>query len=652
MLTPVTVDFETFAIESRPIYPPVPVGAALKEPGRRARYLAWGHPDGNNTTRGDASRILQKLWRGATRRPLLFHNAKFDLDVAEEHLGLRPPPWHAWHDTMFLAFLADPHSKVLSLKPLAERYLDEPPSERDELFEWLYHNLRTSEPGGRGAVYRRTFGKHRIPKSRLGAFIAYGQGGLVGRYACGDVDRTAALFKILHGVIKKHSMSEAYDRERRLAPILLKMERRGVRVSSAKLRRASNTAASDLSEVDLWVRKRLGAPDLDVDSNEDLADALEAAGVVEEWVLTKNENRSTARENLMEVILDQQLGNVLGYRGKLATVLRTFLRPWSAMAGRCDGRIHTSWNQVRQTDERKSGVKGARTGRLSSTPNFQNAVKKRDEIITRARDARGIVRSGGRAHLIPRSLINHVHDFPYLRDMVVPGKNRVLLDRDYSQQELRILAHFEGDRLLAAYHADPKIDQHEHAKMTINAMLGFNFERDIYKQIGFGMIYGLGLGGLAERLLLDVGTARDARDAYMSAFPGLQRLIDGLKELARADEPLRTWGGREYFVEPPKVIDGRLRTFEYKMLNVLIQGSAADCTKEALIRFDSVRDDETDVNLTVHDEMLVSTHKALMAAEMRKLREAMESVEFDVPMLSDGKVSTVSWGALRKYREK
>ena len=123
------VDFETEAIADRPAYPPRPVGVAIAGPGRpAARYFAWGHPSGNNATLGDVRSKLAELWR-APDAELVFQNGKFDLDVAETHLGLALPDWRRTHDTLFLAFLADPHSASLSLKGspavpgLLERYL-------------------------------------------------------------------------------------------------------------------------------------------------------------------------------------------------------------------------------------------------------------------------------------------------------------------------------------------------------------------------------------------------------------------------------------------------------------------------------------------------------------------------------------------------
>ena len=99
-----TVDFETLPIGPRPDhYPPKPTGVSIRHIDGTSRYYAWGHPTGNNCSWEDAARVLRAVW--AEDRPVVFHNAKFDLAVAYEHFGLPELPWQRVHDTMFLAFL-------------------------------------------------------------------------------------------------------------------------------------------------------------------------------------------------------------------------------------------------------------------------------------------------------------------------------------------------------------------------------------------------------------------------------------------------------------------------------------------------------------------------------------------------------------------
>ena len=124
--TPATIDFETAGIERRPKYPPEPVGVSIQLPGERApKYYAWGHPFGNNCTKQEGQRALHQAWEA--KDGVLFHNAKFDYDVATEHLNMPPLPWDKIHDTLYLLYLDNPHAMDLGLKPSAKRLLNMEP---------------------------------------------------------------------------------------------------------------------------------------------------------------------------------------------------------------------------------------------------------------------------------------------------------------------------------------------------------------------------------------------------------------------------------------------------------------------------------------------------------------------------------------------
>jgi len=135
---PVTVDFETFGIEGRPHYPPMPVGVSVKYPGKKSRYYGFGHPEKNNSTWGEAVAAVTKAYQH--QNGVLFQNGKFDVDVAEEWFELAVPAWQQIHDTMFLLFLDDPHQRELGLKESAARLLDWEAEEQDAVGEWLVVN--------------------------------------------------------------------------------------------------------------------------------------------------------------------------------------------------------------------------------------------------------------------------------------------------------------------------------------------------------------------------------------------------------------------------------------------------------------------------------------------------------------------------------
>lgn len=613
--TPVTVDFETYGIESRPSYPPAPVGVSIKWPGRKAKYYAWGHPSGNNCTLEEARAALHEAW--SSEGGILCHNAKFDVDVAETHLGMPRLHWSKIHDTMYLIFLSNPHAQSFGLKPAAATMLEMPPDEQEELREWLIENKLVT----------------RSSKS-WGAYIAYAPGDLVGRYADGDVVRTEKLFKLLYPEIKRRRMLQSYDRERELMLVLLDNERRGIPVDLASLRKDVKDYGHQLDLCTEWILRRLKQSKVNLDSGEQLLEALQRTNVIDTSLLgrTPTMQYKTDKASLMQSITVPVLASMLAYRASLQTCLKTFMEPWLATAERTGGRIHTSWNQVRSSSERKGF--GAVTGRLSSSPNFQNIPGEFPAYFHHEKAG------------LPKSPIP-LMPLPHCRSYIIPEKGCALVGRDYSQQELRVLAHYAGGDLLEAYQDDPTMDIHSYAKTLLDEALGRDIPRKAVKTTGFGLIYGMGVRMLAERTGVTEDEARQIKNAYLAIFPGLRDLTDSMKMRAAENQPIRTWGGREYYCEPPKIEGDRVRTFEYKMINVLVQGSSADCTKQAVLNFyRGQRPDGCELMLTVHDEILVSAPKKNAKAAHRYLEQCMRDVDFLAPMLSDGKQSTHNWSSM------
>ena len=628
----------------------MPVGVSIKYPGKQAHYYAFGHPSANNCTVKEAAAALADAWEWPGG--VLCHNMKFDLDVAREFFGLPIPAWDKIHDTMFQVFLDNPHAPSHGLKQSAERLLGMPPEEQDAVRDWLVCH---------GVITRAS--------KQAGAFISAAPGDVVGRYADGDVVRTELLHKKLMPTLKKRKMLGAYDRERQLTPILLDMEQRGVRVDMGRLRTDCALLEADLQISTSWVQKRLKAK-INVDSGDELVKALIAADKVDLDLLGKTPTGAwkTDKKSLAASITDPTLASMLAHRASLATCVGTFMLPWLSTATKSGGLIYTGWNQLKQYYGAKSV--GAVTGRMSSSPNFQNIPKafpafwkhqvlmQLDEAKIKLQTLRGkpeeekqferVKELDKKFKATPKMPIE-LSPLPLVRSYIIPFQGHVLLGRDYSQQELRILAHFEDGLMLQAYLEDPWLDIHEHVRKEILESLGKDFERSVVKQINFGLIYGMGVAKMADAAGCSVEEARAAKAAVLSIYPGLRDLQNGLKELAANNEPLRTWGGRLYHCEPAKMIDGDVRTFEYKMLNVLVQGSAADCTKQAMINYYGTKPESHQLLLQVHDELLCSVPEREVETGMEILREAMESVKFAVPMLSEGKTSTTNWSAMRAF---
>ena len=634
---PVVIDYETEAIDARPNYPPMPVGVAIKYPGKPAHYYAFGHPTANNCTPTEAAAAVAEAWEFASVHGVLCHNAKFDYDVAQTWMGMPDLPWDKIHDTMMEVFLYNPDAKSHGLKQSAEALLGMPPEEQDAVREWLIAN-------------------HVITRQSkdAGAFIAQAPGDVVGAYAIGDVVRTEKLHKFLVPKLKKMKMLEALDTERELMPLLLDMERQGVPVDMARLLRDCEVYDRELKEITAWCLKRIKAKGrlrksgkfkgkvtpTNLDSGDDLVAALIEAGKVDTELLGKTDKGAwkTDKAALERAITDKVLAAMLNHRASLQTCLGTFMQPWLATARESGGLIFTTWNQLKQYG--KGAAIGAVTGRLSSSPNFQNIPKEFKPLWHHQEKG------------LPKCPLT-LSPLPLVRSYIVSSDGGVLLCRDYSQQEIRILAHYEDGQLKEAYLQDPWMDAHQVATTEINGRLSKDFNRSVIKQINFGLIYGMGIQLMADKAGCEYDEAKAAKAAVLAIYPGLKELQDGLRALAQEGLPLRTWGGRLYHCEEPKVMpDGNTRTFEYKMLNRLVQGSAADQTKRAIINYYKTKPEGHKLLLTVHDEVLADVPAAEAEEGMSILQSAMEFKPFGIPMLSEGKTSTTNWASLKAWDKK
>lgn len=627
MIKPWTVDFETIGISKRPHYPPAPVSVSIKQFGKKPKFYAWGHiTGGNNCSWGEAHEALQKVW--SSGEPILFQNAKFDLAVAEKHFGLPPPEWVRIHDSLLLLFLDDPRQTELSLKPASERLLGWKPEEQDAVADWLIQNQPV-----RGTKISKAKGPN-----YFGAFIAYCPGNIVGPYADGDSERSEAIFKHLWPKVSNDKgLMRAYDRERRCMMVLMDMEKQGVPTDYERLGKDVDLYNDTRDKLTKWIRKELKVDsDFNLDSDKELIKVLVSSGKLDEkrLMVTAKGNQSVSKDSLSGAMTDRRVQAALAHRAELNTCLGTFMENWYYTASLSNGLIWTDWNQVRQPNERGKGTVGARTGRLSSTPNFQNIPNLFGDWWE------GLCK--------PFKL----PPMPVVRSYIVPFEGDVLIDRDYNQQELRLLGHYEGGPLTAAYSENKWMDVHDWAKDMINLLLSTDFPRKPIKNIGFGLLYGMGVGLLAVKAETDVETARKLKAAYLKVAPGLKQMYADMRQVAKDEDFITTWGGRQYMCEEPKLIKGRWQEFDYKLVNVLIQGGAADLTKEAFVRYYEAKPKNHKLLLTVHDQLLGSVPRAEREEGMEIMRQTMESIELDVPLLSEGKWSDTNWAELVDYDKK
>ncbi|TXH51682.1 MAG: hypothetical protein E6Q97_18010 [Desulfurellales bacterium] len=413
-----------------------------------------------------------------------------------------------------------------------------------------------------------------------------------------------------------------YEREMRLMSIVQDMERRGVHLDVGSLEHDTKLYQAKLLELDDSINELLGQT-VSVDSKSGLLEAILKVGMADTSKLArtaKTGSYSASKDSLFAAVTEPELLGRLLVRGALATCVRTFMEPWLLQATQ-HGRLFVRWNQIRNYTDT-----GARTGRFSSTPNLQNVPTNWGILMSR-------LKSVG---------FELGWDMPVIRKYLIPKPGYIFIGRDYSAQEMRLLAHFAGGGMLESLQAEPTKDVH-----LIAAELA-NITRPEAKTLGFAVLYGAGVGRIAESLKISVSEATSIKSRYLAALPEIKRFSKELSELARMGSPITTLGGRQYYVESPKVIDGRLRTFEYKLTNYKIQGSAADQTKEAMYQY-ATNTKSGELVLTVHDQLVAQVPIDQAEAEMSILEAAVngafqETLKYKV--ISDP-ATAMNFGALK-----
>lgn len=621
MLECVTYDYETLPIGPRPDhYPPRPVGLAIRRPDGESVYMAWGHPDGNNCTEEDARSELARWY--ASGIPLLAHNHKFEAAITQERWGLPAPHWTKRHDTMFLAFLLDPYARTLGLKQLAEVWLHMPPEERNAVDEWVLAHKNDLPPLPDGK---------RPTKKNAGAWIGSAPVDLVGPYAIGDVERTWRLFQVMYPAVIQSGMGEAYDVERQILPILMENERVGIRVDIHGLRRDTQIYQTWFNWIEDWLRHRLNAAGLNFDADDDVAEILASRGIVTEFATTKTGKRSVSKKTLHpSQFNDPDVASMLGWRNRAKTCLKMFMEPWLEQAERRGGVISCDWNQVANPEG------GTRTGRPSTrNPNFLNISKDFDD------------KGDGYVH---PTVAPNIPRLPLVRRYILPDEGHVLNGRDFKGQEMVMFAHFEHGDLQRQFIADPTTDVHNYVGGKIREMTAQDLGRSKVKVLNFQALYGGGVPAAQAQLRCTYDEAARFKAFHDSALPGRKILSEQLASILRSGQAVRTYGGRLYTREAPKMVDGRMRDFDYRMLNYLIQGSSADATKRAILNMVNHSDYKSRFIVQVYDEIVVSSPKEIANQQSLVMKEAMESVPLRVQLLTDPEQG-MNWGEMEEIKD-
>ena len=310
---------------------------------------------------------------------------------------------------------------------------------------------------------------------------------------------------------------------------------------------------------------------------------------------------STAESVLEQLRSHHELpGHVLDYR-KLSKLMSTYVDALPPLVCETTGRIHPSFHQL-----------GAATGRMSaSNPNVQNIPIRGEE--------------GAR-----------------IREAFVPAESRVLLAADYSQVELRILAHYSGDQsLIEAFRSREDIH-----RLTASEVWGVDLadvsteQRARAKAVNFGIIYGSSAFGLANQLGIATAEAQETIDAYFERYQGVRRFIDGTIGKAGEEGYVTTLLGRRRYLPDLSSRNRVLRQAAERMaVNTVIQGTAADLIKRAMIWVEDAlveRESSARLILQVHDELVFETPESEVSELEELLRDRMESaLDLEVPLVVD-----------------
>ena len=421
-----------------------------------------------------------------------------------------------------------------------------------------------------------------------------------GRYAAEDADVTLQLHLKMWPKLQKNEgpLRIFNEIEMPLVPVLSRVERNGVKIDPAVLHAHSQEIAKRLVELEQKAYDIAGE-EFNLSSPKQLQTILFEKQGIKPLKKTPGGAPSTSEEVLEELALDYPLPKViLEYRG-LAKLKSTYTDKLPLMINPKTGRVHTSYHQAVTA-----------TGRLSSTdPNLQNIPVRNDE---------------GRR----------------IRQAFIAPEDYVIVSADYSQIELRIMAHLSRDEGLLKAFAEGK-DIH---RATAAEVFGLPLEsvtgeqRRSAKAINFGLIYGMSAFGLARQLNIPRKEAQKYMDLYFERYPGVLDYMERTRAQAKEQGYVETLDGRRLYLPDIKASNAARRAgAERAAINAPMQGTAADIIKRAMIAVDGWLETEKPrvrMIMQVHDELVFEVHKDDVDAVAKKVHELMEnSTTLDVPLL-------------------
>jgi DNA polymerase-1 len=418
-------------------------------------------------------------------------------------------------------------------------------------------------------------------------------------YSAEDADITVQLHRALWPQIEAlPKLKQLYEEiEQPLVPVLKRMEEDGVLIDREMLKRQSGELVKRMREIETEAHREAGAP-FNLESPRQLQELLFSKLQLPVLRKTPTGQPSTAEDVLEELAVSYALPRlIMDYRA-FAKLRSTYTEKLPQQIDPRTGRVHTSYHQA-----------VAATGRLSSTdPNLQN-------IPIRTPEGRRI------------------------RQAFVAPPGHVLMAADYSQIELRIMAHLSGDQgLLEAFAQDRDIHQ-----ATAAEVFGVPVEQVLHEQrrsakaINFGLIYGMSAFGLARQLGIERGAAQRYVDLYFERYPGVKRFMDETRAQARAQGYVETVFGRRLYLNDINSRNNALRQYaERSAINAPMQGTAADIIKRAMIsahHWIGAEKVPARIIMQVHDELVFEVASAAVDSVREGVRHHMSSAaQLRVPL--------------------
>ncbi|GAB6394518.1 MAG: DNA polymerase I [Bacteroidales bacterium] len=425
----------------------------------------------------------------------------------------------------------------------------------------------------------------------------------IAEYAAEDADITLQLKNVFEPELKKQGIEQLFfDIEMPLVYVLADMEEAGVTLNISALKASSETLAAELIKLENEIYQLAGTP-FNINSTKQVGEILfERLKIEEKARKTKTGNYSTS-EDILEKMRSKHpiIGKLLDYRG-IKKLLSTYIDALPELINPATGKIHTSFNQTVTA-----------TGRLSSTnPNLQNIP---------VREAMG----------------------REIRKAFTPDNEQcTFFSADYSQIELRIMAHLsEDDNMIAAFRSGKDI--HAATAARIYGIPLAEVTKDMRrkaKTANFGIIYGISVFGLAERLGIPRSEAKELIDGYFRTYPQVKDYMNRSIEIAREKGFVETLFKRKRFLPDIYSQNSIVRGYaERNAINAPIQGSAADIIKVAMVnihkRFEADRL-KSRMILQVHDELNFNVYKDELEQVRNIVLEEMENVmKLKVPLLAE-----------------